>query len=213
MRYVLMHEFGGAYFDLDTVSVRSLNPFVDTHECSLALEPGEHYFVHRTDFLITNSVMLCEPKHPFFRQMLELVRMNPGCKEAFICTGPPVITKAYLDMKEKSCQACKLPEVQPSEVFQDWYDSRYQTDFVEANCNDYRKLKYYQIKICENWKKRGRQHRKLSERAYTYHTWYHIGGRNITLDEKNHILRIIPTAKIYGRHFLSSSTNKTYYFI
>ena len=46
LRYLVIYEYGGVYFDLDTVSVKSLDNFVRNHTCSLALEPAEHYFIY-----------------------------------------------------------------------------------------------------------------------------------------------------------------------
>ena len=129
--------------------------------------------------------------------------MDKKCKDPFFCTGPPVISAMYREINRTTCDVSRLPDVQSSEVFQDKYDHKLQKENLERICapTNYRNLVSYEVEICENWKRRGRENRKLSKNAYTYHTWFHTTNHNVTIVAKNRITDIVPTVKIYGKNF------------
>ena len=201
IRLVAIHHYGGVYFDLDTVSVKPLDNFVETHNCSLVFEPGEHFLMQHTDFLLTNSALLCARNHSFYETFIAAINALPStCKHAFNCTGPLMLSNFYQKLNQIGGDTTCLPKIESSEIFQDVYDSPMQTGHVTRICKDYSKLRPYEVKICDNWKQRGKEKRSLSPLALTYHTWYHVYGRNMTVLKENNIKHLVPHVKIYGRN-------------
>ena len=204
MRYLVVHEYGGVYFDLDTVSVKPLDEFVDSHECSLVREPGEHYFQWNVNLLITNGALFCVPGHPFYKLIIEHIhQMGPQCKTAFGCTGPPYLTNLYKRVNETGGIIAKRPDLLSSKWFQDAYDVRISTGILRRKClneTNFKGLEESQKQICDSWKERGMEKRNLSEKAFTYHTWYHINPERVTYVAENEISKIVPHVRIYGEN-------------
>ena len=201
IRLVAIHHYGGVYFDLDTVSVKPLDNFVETHNCSLVFEPSEHFLMQNTDFLLTNSALLCACNHSFYEKFIAAINALPNtCKHAFNCTGPRMLSNFYQKLNHINGNTNDLPKIESSEIFQDVYDHRSQTAFVTKYCKDRSKLRPFEVKICDNWKQRGKEKRSLSPLALTYHTWYHVYGRKMTVLRANSIERLVPHVKIYGRN-------------
>ena len=205
IRILVIYEYGGAYFDLDTVSARPLAHFMETHTCSLALEPGEHYFqVKGRDFLLSNAALLCVKKHQFYTNVILHISsvMQKTCNHPFMCTGPQMFSNLYRELNKTDKYSGELPDVQPSEVFQDVYDHKVQWKYLIPSCKDTAKLLPYQKDICANWEFRGKEKRNLSERSLTYHTWFHVNKlENLHMKQSNHIKKVVPHAKIYGKDF------------
>ena len=205
LRYLVVYEYGGVYFDLDTVSVKSLNDFVRNHTCSLALEPAEHYFAgNNRDFLLSNAALLCVRKHQFYTSLVLHLNaiLKKSCKAAFSCTGPQMLSWLYRELNKTEKYSGELPDIQPSEVFQDVYDHRLQWKRLESNCANKTKLLPFKREICSNWIARGKEKRNLSELAITYHTWFHVHRPDkLVLKDSNHIKKLFPHAMIYGKDF------------
>ena len=201
LRYAVIHEYGGLYFDLDTVSVKPLDEFTDCHECSLASEPGEHFFVLSRDFLLTNSALACRSRHKFFARILSHIgSLKLDCKYAFHCTGPIMLSEMYKTVNKTAGLKNELPELLSSEVFQDVYDVKNQNALVRKKCQNDSKLPPYQVDICKKWKSRGMENRALSQLALTYHSWYHVYGRNMTVLGQNNVFTLVPHVKMYGKN-------------
>ena len=205
LRYLVIYEYGGVYFDLDTVSVKSLDDFVGSHTCALALEPAEHYFaVRKRDFLLSNAALLCVRKHQFYTSLVLHLNaiLTKSCKSAFACTGPQMLSWLYRELNKTEKYSGELPDIQPSEVFQDVYDHKVQWRKLESNCANIAKLLPFQKEICLKWAARGKEKRNLSELAITYHTWFHVKRpEKLILNESNHIKKLFPHAMIYGKDF------------
>ena len=186
------------------MSVKPLDEFVDSHECSLVREPGEHYFQWNVNLLITNGALFCVPRHPFYKLIIEhLHQMGPQCKNPFRCTGPPVITNLYKQVNETGGIIAKRPDLLSSKWFQDAYDVRISTGILRRKClneTNFKRLKEFQKQICDSWKGRGMEKRNLSEQAFTYHTWYHINPEKVTYVAENEISKIAPHVRIYGEN-------------
>ena len=205
LRYLVIYEYGGVYFDLDTVSVISLDSFVSNHICSLAMEPAEHFFANKDiDFLLSNGALLCARKHQFYTNIvLHLNAILPeSCKQAFICTGPQMLTGLYRELNKTEKYTGELPDIQSSEVFQDVYDHKIQDQVLVKICQGDVELTSFQKQVCNNWIARGKGNRTLSEHALTYHTWFHVYLHgNLNILATNHIKRIVPHALLYGEDF------------
>ena len=204
LRYLVIHEYGGVYFDLDTVSVKPLDEFVDSHECSLVREPGEHYFIWNADLLISNGALFCVPRHPFYKLIIAHIHeMGRECTSAFDCTGPRYLTHLYKRVNDTGGIIAKRPDLLSPKWFQDVYDGNLNTWILRDKCLNETKfngLQQFQKNICDSWKERGMEKRNLSEHAFSYHTWYHIKPQKVTYVAENEISKIVPHVRIYGEN-------------
>lgn len=95
-RYILMHDFGGLYCDLD---YEFLRPY-DYGEASvvLSLEYDEAYGDDVDQ--VANYIMASVPGHPLWKDIMEDVRLTPprAPTPADVCTvtGPGLITRVFL---------------------------------------------------------------------------------------------------------------------
>ena len=200
LRVCIIHQYGGAYFDLDTVAVKPLKPFMENRTCSLVTEPPEHVIgkdmIVFVDY-ISNAALLCRAGHPFFRRLIDILETQPlTCKRAIQCAGPHLVSHLYFEMKRENNYEL-LPQLENYQLFQDVYANE-ATPTAEKWCTGkaYENTDIWRRKICDEWVRRGKENRKLSELAYTYHTWYHVGLRKVTLRAENNITNIVPHAII-----------------
>lgn len=73
-RYLILYENGGVYQDFDTLTLKSLSPFLDKYDCYL---PQVNCRSCTTfcgkELNITNGNLASVPKHDFYRSVLNLV--------------------------------------------------------------------------------------------------------------------------------------------
>lgn len=73
-RYMVIYQYGGAYFDLDCVCLRPIAPLIDTDSRFIAglehvkplVQDGQ-----KNGLLLTNWAFLAEAKHPILEDMIE----------------------------------------------------------------------------------------------------------------------------------------------
>ena len=77
-RYVLMHKFGGCYFDVDFVSCRSIEPLLMKDVCVVG-EEWPHSF---RDATVHNGALICgSVEHPFWMHVMnEVLRRSHRMK-------------------------------------------------------------------------------------------------------------------------------------
>ncbi len=100
-RYFILYEYGGIYSDLDIICERNCD-FLRSHPAVIPeTEP----------FGFSNDLIMSEPKHPFFLQMIENLG-KAHCKfsrhplllrhfRVMLSTGPFYLTRQYHDCSEK----------------------------------------------------------------------------------------------------------------
>lgn len=100
-RYVLMHDFGGLYCDLDYEFVRPFN-YGDA-EVLLSLEYDERY--GDADDQIANYVFASVPRHDFWRHILDdlLARPPVAATPSDVCvvTGPKLLTRVFYANRDR----------------------------------------------------------------------------------------------------------------
>lgn len=100
-RYVLMHDFGGLYCDLDYEFVRPY-PYGEA-QVVLNLEYDEAY--GDTENQIANYVFASVPQHNLWKDILSDVLSNPPFaatpSDVCIVTGPKLITRVYLENRDR----------------------------------------------------------------------------------------------------------------
>lgn len=72
-RCLILYELGGAYFDLDVVSIRSIDPLVATNQIVLGLECSEHtqQFRPQPGRIVCNAVMISPPREAFWLALMQ----------------------------------------------------------------------------------------------------------------------------------------------
>lgn len=72
-RIAILHHFGGIYFDLDILCLKSLRSLIefDSNNVYMALEPSDQTKrIFNSDNVLCNAFIVTPPKHPLFEQAL-----------------------------------------------------------------------------------------------------------------------------------------------
>lgn len=104
-RYILLYHDGGLYVDLDMEAINNLNELFVNNECILSQEPEEHaHFLSdlHAPPLVSNALMGCRRKHPFFKLLLQRLSSSAGLlywNDVLHATGPYIVTEIYRSYK------------------------------------------------------------------------------------------------------------------
>lgn len=91
---------GGVYADLDMECLRPLDDIAAKDDCVLSQEPLEHahFLSHIGPPLVSNALMACKPKHPFFEYVINRLNSYTGFfswSDILHATGPFMLTDAF----------------------------------------------------------------------------------------------------------------------
>ena len=122
LRVALLKEKGGAYLDIDLVTLQSLKPLFYLYDSIFGIEPMSEF--------VGNAFMAASRDHPILNEMIRLMRRNfqyKHSKQAFysaaatddafntiVQTGPGVLTAAFYNAS--SCEG-KRDILMPPEMF------------------------------------------------------------------------------------------------
>jgi len=106
-RYLILKKFGGLYADLDMEALRSMTPMLEDASFLIGLEPDGHLDEIKVKNrgltkLLCPSLIICEPSHPFWDHVLQLIKTTPASDEPLDMTGPFLLTRAYESYSETS---------------------------------------------------------------------------------------------------------------
>lgn len=96
IRYVIMYVYGGVFADLDTVNHLPLDDVITGHSCIVSPEPFAHVLVNDAPFTISNSIILCQPRHPFFKFVLDNVHRYEHLSHSYDSAGPGFFTSVFI---------------------------------------------------------------------------------------------------------------------
>jgi mannosyltransferase OCH1-like enzyme len=121
-RYLILYVIGGAYFDLDVVSIRSIDPLVESGQIVLGLECSEHtrQFWPRPSRIVCNALMISPPGEPLWRDLMQHIVDHYGKWRWWWHRGPvyrtgPLALTAVVD--GLSAEAARRVTVLPSCAF------------------------------------------------------------------------------------------------
>lgn len=98
LRHAALYEYGGFTADLDVENLRSLDVATKKYGCIIPPIPFEHSsLLYNFDLMLSTSVMLCRPKHPFFKLVLERMQVVQSEITAFDANGDGHVTRVFLD--------------------------------------------------------------------------------------------------------------------
>jgi mannosyltransferase OCH1-like enzyme len=103
-RYLILHEIGGAYFDLDVESIRSIDPLVASNQIVLGLECSEHtqQFRPQPARIVCNAVMISPPGERFWLDLMQHIVDHYGDWRWWWLRGPvhrtgPMALTTFID--------------------------------------------------------------------------------------------------------------------
>lgn len=70
IRYLVLHQLGGVYADLDYECLQPLDPLLSGHSAIIGLEPENHAASFKVDHRLCNALMASEPGHPFMAAVI-----------------------------------------------------------------------------------------------------------------------------------------------
>ncbi|MCH9665145.1 MAG: glycosyltransferase, group 2 family protein, partial [Gammaproteobacteria bacterium] len=101
-RYLLLHHHGGIYADLDFECLLPMDELLADQDILLIPEPEEHINKHKPrvrnlDYVVSNALMASVPGHPFWREVVELLKKSANNPDVLDATGPFILTYAHKD--------------------------------------------------------------------------------------------------------------------
>ena len=154
VRYWLLHEYGGLYFDVDMIPLRKIAP----------LTRFDSWLWRQHDARVTCSALGSVPGSPIFRQILDAVReadQTSGGNGTRIRTifGPKMLTNLFADVNPDSGVGVGV-HILPQHYFGQLIDGKEAGRFLNAGPED-------RIKILQETSGR----RSDASRPYAVHMW------------------------------------------
>lgn len=187
-RYLLLYEYGGVYLDLDMECLQAFDFITYNYTCLVAQEPLLHaHFLSPLEIpLLSNAFMACQPKHPFFKHIIEMLPKQTGWiswNDVLTATGPYMLTQLY---KSLPVAHAKVHVAEP-EMFNPTSDKSMHS-FMQDACvpsakeiiPNAKKEAPIHAKLCQEILDIGFLERPNVKRSYTNHHWTHLwaGDRN-----------------------------------
>lgn len=197
LRYIILYEFGGIYADLDVENIRPLDRATMKYACIFPSEPIVQGILRlNLPFLINNAIMMCRPKHPFLKQMIEALPFHRPMADQIDLAGPCFVTSQFLIynnisgdqyLMEKKHHTDSAPYfytgsrpdddkdgiyVPNTRYFLDTLDTHYPDDvnYHEWCTSDFENLSALKKRACADLQRRG-YIREQSTYTFTIHHW------------------------------------------
>lgn len=200
MRYVILHEYGGVYVDLDMESLLPLDSIIRKYSCILPQEPYEHPVIDSNfEHLAINALMACRKGHPMMKMFYENLPRYFHMWNLLDSTGPHYITLHYRDYVEKHTDPLADDGVYlaPAEYFFPTIDPVKFSYMADRCYKQFNQMSHIQQTACVSLKRRGLE-RKPYPFSFADHHWDHTYFLSkFTLMGPVSIFSISPHAEIY----------------
>ncbi|KAL8575407.1 hypothetical protein ACOMHN_000023 [Nucella lapillus] len=202
LRYVVLHEFGGVYADLDMESLDPLDPLTKRFTCFLGQEPYVHPIMDtNTPTLVINALMGCQHHHPFLTAVLHALPDFAHMWSILDSTGPHFLSYVYWkylrDHPEYPPEHVNGTYLAPAEYFYPNMDPD-KFDYIYQRCVNYDSLSTLQKRACQSLKESPSEEERRDV-AFTVHHWIHTYLRvKVSLRRPVPIHDIVPRVRIYS---------------
>ncbi|XP_059172624.1 uncharacterized protein LOC131953459 [Physella acuta] len=203
LRYIILHEYGGLYIDMDMEALSSILPLALKYSCFIGQEPFEHPIIDTNfDKLLINALIGCRKGHPFMKKLIDNLPAYSILWHYLDSTGPHFVTLLYRQYvnEPSNLEAENAVYVTPSEYFYPEIDPA-KLKYMFTKCSEVKKLTKLQVRACQNLKFKSLPHNQFDPRtiAFANHHWYHTYLKTMSTSLAGHtsIFKIIPVAKIY----------------
>lgn len=201
LRYVVLHEFGGVYADMDMESLRLLDPLTFRYACFVGQEPYVHPIMDtNTETLVINALIACRPGHPFMRKVVDYLPQFSHMWSLLDSTGPHFLTYVFKQYTREHPRY--RPEhingtyLAPAEYFYPNMDPD-KFGYIFQRCKNYELLSALQLRACQSLKRTRPRAERLAL-AFTTHHWIHTYlTTKVSLRRPVPIQEIVPNVKIY----------------
>lgn len=195
LRYIVLHEFGGVYSDLDTRFVRPLDRATMKYACIISPEPFEHSTIlYQRPFQLNNGFLLCRKGHPFMKQAISSLPQSAQEVDILEIAGPRFLTKQFIFynkltpgdlVRNKADTDSNSPYFYKGTLKEDDFDAVYVpntryfmnnldwTAPFEQRCRDFSFLNSLVKRGCQMLKERGLE-RDLNPFSFIDHRWNHM---------------------------------------
>lgn len=203
LRYIVLHEYGGVYADMDMESLRPLDSLTYRYACFIGQEPYIHPIMDTNmEGLAINALMACRPKHPFFAELIERLPDFAHMWSPLDSAGPHFLTSVYLQYKRTLPQYAADHDngvyLAPAEYFYPDIDPE-KLSYVYGMCGglEYNKLGSLQQRACQSLKRTKPREERL-KLAFTNHHWIHTYLTvRVSLSSPQDIGEIVQMVNIY----------------
>lgn len=202
LRYVVLHEFGGVYADLDMESLKPLDPLTFRYACFVGQEPYVHPIMDtNTETLVINAFMACRPAHPFMRAVVDSLPDFAHMWSLLDSTGPHFLSYVFKKYVREHPQYPQDHEngtyLAPAEYFYPNSDPD-KFWYMYRRCKLYADLNELQKRACQSLKITAPLSERLSL-AFTSHHWIHTYLTvKVSLRQPEPIQKIVPSVQIYS---------------
>lgn len=97
-RYSILYGIGGVYADLDTLPLRSIEPWLEKGKVVLGREPLEHSrTLYGREIVLCNAFMISPPKEEFWMGLMEYISKNYDPNSDPVTNTGPIAMTLYLE--------------------------------------------------------------------------------------------------------------------
>ncbi|KAK3590132.1 hypothetical protein CHS0354_041183 [Potamilus streckersoni] len=199
-RYMVLHEYGGVYIDMDMKSLLPLDPLLRKYTCILAQEPHEHAILEaRSAGIASDSFLACRKGHIFMKTLIEnLPSFFPLNMWYNAATGTYYLTHHYrnyvADNSFLEPSHDKWIYLAPPEYFIPGLDP-FKFKTFRDKCSKSIRLSKLELWACASLGRNGFRRRPLAS-SFTEHMWSHTLEKGFNMTNVKDILSIVPWASL-----------------
>jgi inositol phosphorylceramide mannosyltransferase catalytic subunit len=99
IRYLVLHQLGGVYADIDYECLQPLDPLLAGHSAIIGLEPAVHAVISKVDHMLCNALMATESGHPLMaaiiRHLESAIQGTVTDYDILATTGPLMLNAVH----------------------------------------------------------------------------------------------------------------------
>lgn len=200
LKYVILHEFGGVYVDMDLENIKPIDPLMKTYSCFLGQEPYEHSILDGNfETLAINAIMACRPKHPFMKMLIDNLESFKHMYNVLDSTGPHYLTfiyNQYTKLRHLPASHYNGTYITPAGFFSPTIDPS-KFFWIRRQCAKFYKLSKLQQKACKTLKVLGLKRKPSTEAFGNHHEIHSYFEFGVSLKGPTNIKKIVPNVEMY----------------